>query len=163
MNAPNHTAHANKFAAILQARQAAGGEGQQDPSAISSLQIPPAAAVVVKPVLPKPPRKRGWAAASSSPVRAETVPAHAAPVASVSVGEGSTVKPRVATGRGKSSDPRFRQVTAYIPHDLHTNATIALRLANEVRVDADKQDFSELLASLLAKWFQGQNYYRPNA
>jgi len=162
MNAPNHTAHANKFAAILQARQAAGGEGQQDPSAISP-QIPPAAAVVVKPVLPKPPRKRGRAAASSSPVRAETVPAQAAPVASVSVGEGSMVKPRVATGRGKSSDPRFRQVTAYIPHDLHTNATIALRLANEVRVDADKQDFSELLASLLAKWFQGQNYYRPNA
>lgn len=162
MNAPNHTAHANKFAAILQARQAAGGEGQQDPSAITP-QMPPAAAVVVKPMLPKPPRKRGRAAASSSPVQAEADSAPAAPVASGFAGEGSTVKPRLAMGRGKSSDPRFRQVTAYIPHDLHTNATIALRLANEVRVDAEKQDFSELLASLLAKWYQAQNYYRPNA
>jgi len=64
-------------------------------------------------------------------------------------------------GKGKKSDPNFRQVTAYIPQDLHNNATIALRLANQERVDADKEDFSELLTRLLADWYQGQTFYRP--
>jgi hypothetical protein len=64
-------------------------------------------------------------------------------------------------GKGKKSDPNFRQVTAYIPQQLHTNATIALRLANQVRVDADKEDFSELLTRLLADWYQQQTFYRP--
>lgn len=64
-------------------------------------------------------------------------------------------------GKGKSSDPSFHQVTAYIPQELHSNATIALRLANQVRLDADKEDFSELLTRLLADWFERQTYYRP--
>ena len=64
-------------------------------------------------------------------------------------------------GKGKSSDPAFRQVTAYIPQDLHSNATIALRLANQSRVDADKEDFSELLTRLLAGWYDRQTFYRP--
>ncbi|MDR3459672.1 MAG: hypothetical protein P4N60_19760 [Verrucomicrobiae bacterium] len=64
-------------------------------------------------------------------------------------------------GKGKSSDPSFRQVTAYIPLNLHNNATIALRLANQIRIDADKEDFSELLTRLLADWYQGQTFYRP--
>lgn len=64
-------------------------------------------------------------------------------------------------GKGKSSDPSFRQVTAYIPAELHDHATIALRLANQVRIDVDKEDFSDLLTHLLADWYQQQTYYRP--
>jgi hypothetical protein len=64
-------------------------------------------------------------------------------------------------GRGKKSDPHFKQVTAYIPANLHENATIALRFANQTRLNADKEDFSELLTHLLADWYQRQNYYRP--
>jgi hypothetical protein len=64
-------------------------------------------------------------------------------------------------GKGKSSDPAFRQVTAYIPQELHSHATIALRLANQVRLDADKEDFSELLTRLLADWFERQKFYQP--
>jgi hypothetical protein len=64
-------------------------------------------------------------------------------------------------GKGKKSDPNFRQVTAYIPQQLHNNATIALRLANQERIDADKEDFSELLTRLLADWYQSQTYFRP--
>lgn len=64
-------------------------------------------------------------------------------------------------GKGKKRDPNFRQVTAYIPRQLHTNATVALRLANQICVDADKEDFSELLSRLLADWYQHQTFYRP--
>ena len=64
-------------------------------------------------------------------------------------------------GKGKSSDPFFRQVTAYIPQELHSNATIALRLANQSRVEAAKEDFSELLTRLLAGWYEKQTFYRP--
>lgn len=66
-----------------------------------------------------------------------------------------------AVGRGKSSDPAFRSVTAYIPQELHSNSTIALRLANQQRADAEKEDFSELLTRLLANWYEKQTYYRP--
>ncbi len=68
-----------------------------------------------------------------------------------------------AGGKGKSSDPNFKQVTAYIPKDLHTNASIALRLANQLRIDTEKEDFSELLTRLLVDWYEKQNYYKPNA
>jgi hypothetical protein len=64
-------------------------------------------------------------------------------------------------GKGKSSDPSYRQVTAYIPQALHNNATIALRLANQTKIDAEKEDFSELLTRLLAAWYERQTYYRP--
>jgi len=69
-------------------------------------------------------------------------------------------------GKGKKRDPHFRQVTAYIPRQLHTHATVALRLANQIRVNADsvnadKEDFSELLTRLLADWFEHQTFYRP--
>jgi hypothetical protein len=64
-------------------------------------------------------------------------------------------------GKGKSSDPSYRQVTAYIPQALHNNATIALRLANQVKIDAEKEDFSELLTRLLAAWYERQTFYRP--
>jgi hypothetical protein len=78
-----------------------------------------------------------------------------APAAATSKGTGRP------GGKGKKSDPNFRQVTAYIPQQLHNNATIALRLTNQIRVDADKEDFSELLTRLLADWYQSQTFYRP--
>ena len=91
-----------------------------------------------------------------------------AETAAVSPAQGQPVTPSAvpmvpAIGRpgGKKSDPNFKQVTAYIPEQLHTNATIALRLANQIRVDADKEDFSELLTRLLADWYQSQTFYRP--
>lgn len=65
-------------------------------------------------------------------------------------------------GKGKKRDPNYQQVTAYIPRQLHTNATVALRLANQIHVDADKEDFSELLSRLLADWYQHQTFYRPS-
>jgi hypothetical protein len=64
-------------------------------------------------------------------------------------------------GKGKRSDPFFRQVTAYIPQELHNNATIALRLANQVRPAAEQEDFSDLLTRLLAGWYDKQPFYRP--
>ena len=64
-------------------------------------------------------------------------------------------------GKGKKRDPNFRQVTADLPRQLHTHATVALRLANQERVNADKEDFSELLSRLLADWFERQTFYRP--
>ena len=64
-------------------------------------------------------------------------------------------------GKGKKRDPNYRQVTAYIPQELHNNATIALRLANQAKIDAEKEDFSELLTRLLAGWYERQTFYRP--
>jgi len=86
-----------------------------------------------------------------APAQPKTV----APVTTAATPKGRT------PGKGKSSDPAFRQVTAYIPQNLHSNATIALRLANQSRVDADKEDFSELLTRLLAGWYDRQTFYRP--
>ena len=86
------------------------------------------------------------------------------PVAPVAVTVATETEPpkRIGptAGKGKSSDPAFRQVTAYIPQELHSNATIALRLANQVRIDVDKEDFSELLTRLLADWYEKQTFYR---
>jgi hypothetical protein len=95
---------------------------------------------------------------------AATSPAHPKAVAPATAATAPTA-PAQRTGRpagkGKSSDPAFRQVTAYIPRELHDHATIALRLANQVRIDADKEDFSDLLTRLLADWYQTQTFYRP--
>ena len=93
----------------------------------------------------------GVETAAMSPAQCQPVPSAAAPVKSFG-------RPG---GKGKKRDPNYRQVTAYIPRQLHTNATVALRLANQVRVDADKEDFSELLSRLLADWYQHQTFYRP--
>lgn len=47
--------------------------------------------------------------------------------------------------RGKRSDPGFRQVTAYLPKDLYRRVKLKL-------LEAGEQDFSELIADLLAAW-----------
>ena len=106
-------------------------------------------------------------AARSTTGAETTVPAPAEPRRSVTTKAPAIVVPEPPkragrpAGKGKKSDPTFRQVTAYIPQELHNNATIALRLANQVRVDADKEDFSELLTRLLADWYEKQTFYRP--
>ncbi len=48
--------------------------------------------------------------------------------------------------RGKRSDPAFEQVTAYVPRALYRRVRVAL-------LEADRgQEFSELVAELLADW-----------
>jgi len=129
----------NKFAAIFQARQ----------SLTTDYQEP-----LVK--TEKPPLRRLRPSAATGVVaQPETDAKPQAPV----------IAPIKKGGReiGKRSDPNFNQVTAYIPAQLHNNATIALRLANQNRIDAEKEDFSELLARLLANWYETQTYYRPRA
>lgn len=129
-----NTQQPNKFAAIFHARQGS-------PDAAQAADVEPQAAS--KPVH----QSAQLSVATSRPTAPATNTA--------------AVTSR-ASGQGKSSDPRFKQVTAYIPQELHTNATIALRLANQTRIDAEKEDFSELLTRLLSKWYESQNYYKPN-
>ena len=95
--------------------------------------------------------------ATTSPAQPKAV----APATATTEPPATTRRTGRPAGKGKSSDPSFRQVTAYIPQQLHDHATIALRLANQVRVDADKEDFSDLLTRLLADWFEQQQFYRP--
>lgn len=122
----------NKFAAILQARQGPAVEESEPVTATEEV-------AVLTPPLDSPPRQRPIPPAMPEPSgRAGRIP-----------------------GKGKSSDPSYRQVTAYIPQELHNNATIALRLANQTKIDAEKEDFSELLTRLLADWYEHQTFYRP--
>ena len=58
-------------------------------------------------------------------------------------------KKRQRKATGKRSDPNYIQVGAYIPIEL--NKSVKRRL-----VDTD-QDFSELVAELLAQWVQSNN------
>ena len=53
--------------------------------------------------------------------------------------------------RGKRSDPTFDQVTAYVPHDLYHRVRLALLK------DDRGQEFSELVAELLAEWLAGRH------
>lgn len=51
---------------------------------------------------------------------------------------------------GKRSDPNFDQVTAYIPHEVNRRVRSAL-------IEDDKgQEFSELVADLLAEWLRSR-------
>lgn len=52
---------------------------------------------------------------------------------------------------GKRSDPKFRQVTAYIPRDVYKQVTIKLT------AEEPKGEFSELVAQLLTKWLNQSN------
>lgn len=123
----------NKFAAILNARQSATAD--EPPATVAVETTPPTIAILPA---PKPQRKQ------PRPTGVTAVP------------------PSPAQERGKRSDPNFQPTTVYFPRELHNNATIALRVANETRVDAEKEDFSELVTRLLANWYEKQNYYKPN-
>ena len=130
----------NKFAAILSARQKPDVEKtsvqvQTEPPDVTVSPVPTQRQKRMKPMTPA--------------VTTNATEEISAPVVPVQ-------------GRGKRSDPNFRQITAYIPQRLHDNATIALRLANQTRLDAEKEDFSDLITRLLANWYEKQGFYKPN-
>ena len=128
----------NKFAAIIHARKTEE-PAEPIPTSEATTSMPTVSIQSVRP--PKPAK-----------IKTPAPPKLSSEVAVNRVGR--------PAGKGKKSDPNFRQVTAYVPAQLHTNATIALRLANETRVDTEKEDFSELLTRLLANWYEQQNYYK---
>jgi len=66
------------------------------------------------------------------------------------------VKPTKPQSRGKRSDPTFTQVTAYIPVELHADIKMDLLSFNR-RQPSNPQDFSDLVAWLLAQWHKEQN------
>lgn len=60
------------------------------------------------------------------------------------------------TTTGKKSDPRYKQVTAYVRKDLHRHVTDALYDEARGREDAKRKEFSELVDELLEQWWQGR-------
>jgi hypothetical protein len=142
----------NKFAAILQARQGSAMEEQEPAPPVTVDVTAPTTPPVASSRLdsPLPARKRQQPIIPVNPTTATTT-------------EELPKRFGRPAGQGKSSDPNFRQVTIYIPRELHNNATIALRLANQTRIDADKEDFSDMLTQLLANWYEKQRYYHPDA
>ena len=52
---------------------------------------------------------------------------------------------------GKKSDPRYKQVTAYVRKDLYRTVTDALYDDARGR-DSKRQEFSELVDELLERW-----------
>ncbi len=51
---------------------------------------------------------------------------------------------------GKSANPRYMQVSGYIPRDVYANTQIGLQ--KEVLRTGKKRDFSDLLEELLSGW-----------
>lgn len=70
--------------------------------------------------------------------------------------EPATPQTATRTTTGKKSDPRYKQVTAYVRKDLHRNVTDALYDETRGRDDAKRKEFSELVDELLERWLQGQ-------
>jgi hypothetical protein len=65
-------------------------------------------------------------------------------------------RPATRTGRpanGKKSDPNYRQVTAYVRRDLYREVTFALH-EDARRRDTRRVEFSELVDSLLERWWR---------
>lgn len=58
------------------------------------------------------------------------------------------------TTTGKKSDPRYKQVTAYVRKDLHRHVTDALYDEVRGREDAKRKEFSELVDELLEQWLK---------
>jgi hypothetical protein len=52
--------------------------------------------------------------------------------------------------RGKSSNPEFTKITAYIKKATHKRASLIL-------MDQEKEDFSELLERLVSDWISKQS------
>jgi hypothetical protein len=59
--------------------------------------------------------------------------------------------PRKGRPPGKRSDPRFVQVTAYVPESLHRK--VKIRLLQEAEV----KEFSELIEELLEDWVDSRS------
>lgn len=69
-------------------------------------------------------------------------------------------QPSGRTTTGKKSDPRYKQVTAYVRKDLHRNVTDALYDEARGRDDAKRKEFSELVDELLEQWWQGKDRHK---
>jgi len=61
------------------------------------------------------------------------------------------VPPAGRRASGKKSDPRYKQVTAYVRKDLYRTVTDALYDDARGR-DTKRQEFSELVDELLERW-----------
>ena len=61
------------------------------------------------------------------------------------------------TTTGKKSDPRYKQVTAYVRKDLHRHVTDALYDEARGREDAKRKEFSELVDELLEQWLKNRS------
>lgn len=70
-----------------------------------------------------------------------------------------TVKLTGRATNGKKSDPRYKQVTAYVRKDLHRNVTDALYDEARGR-DIKRKEFSELVDELLERWWKEQQRRR---
>ncbi len=105
------------------------------------------------------PEPEETAIARAEPVSAAEEIAAATPVIGETAPQASS-PPTPPTGRpanGKKSDPRYKQVTAYVRKDLHRNVTGALFDDARCRDDAKRQEFSELVDALLERWWQERN------
>ena len=91
---------------------------------------------------PKQPRKAKPAAAEPPPAKPAT--AEPAPTAAKSRG-----RPK-GSGKGKRSSRDFMQAGAYVRRATHRDVMI------ELMRDGKKQDFSDLVESLLEEWLKGR-------
>lgn len=114
----------SKFATIIE--QARGRGPEPDDTTPGETTTTPAVPIPEPPAveLPAPPPAEG------TPPALLSVPASKGP----------------GRPRGKRSDPDFEQVTAYLPSAIYTRVRIALM------EDGRRQDFSALVAGLLAGW-----------
>lgn len=77
-------------------------------------------------------------------------------VATPAMQEQAAPQPTGRATNGKKSDPRYKQVTAYVRKDLHRNVTDALYDEARGR-DTKRKEFSELVDELLERWWQERN------
>jgi hypothetical protein len=59
--------------------------------------------------------------------------------------EAKEIKPLTGRPRGKSSNPNYTQITAYIPKELHNKVKIAL-------IQEGRKEFSQLIEDQLTEW-----------
>lgn len=114
----------SKFSAIIDQARGRGSEPEET--------LPPDAPTPPPAVPPELP------AVPPSPITSTPGPSPALPQSPPSRGPGRP--------KGKRSDPAFEQVTAYLPSALYTRVRIALM------EDGRRQDFSGLVAELVATW-----------
>ncbi len=99
------------------------------------------------------------ASVRAEPVSAAEEIAAATPVIGDTTAQASA-QPTPSTGRpanGKKSDPRYKQVTAYVRKDLHRHVTDALYDEARGREDAKRKEFSELVDELLEQWLKNRS------
>jgi len=76
--------------------------------------------------------------------------------------EAPPASPAGRRASGKKSDPRYKQVTAYVRKDLYRTVTDALYDDARGR-DTKRQEFSELVDELLERWCQERERRKDRA